>query len=210
MDTFLSFVWEPSLVKVNAITAATEATCLILSVDETVRNPASAPPEGQAAANAMAGGWGGGVQAAANTIASGRGRIGGGDRVEFGGKGGGREEGGAKQSIEQLHAHLLCEGAPAVCEGGAPVVCEGRALLCVKEEHLFTSCRPRPPRGTSTECKVMTMTLTLIWIWISAHAWILCGPTWIRAACRIKWIRIWPAAGVAAAVWACFPGPLHD
>ena len=78
VDTFLSFVWEPSLVKVNAITAATEATCLILSVDETVRNPASAPPEGQAAANAMAGGWGGGVQAAANTIASGRGRIGGG------------------------------------------------------------------------------------------------------------------------------------
>ena len=142
----------------------------------------------------------------------------GGDRGEVGGKGGGREEGGAKQSIEQLHAHLLCEGAPAVCEGGAPVVCEGgapvvcegRALLCVKEEHLFTSCRPRPPRGTSTECKVMTMTLTLIWIWISAHAWILCGPTWIRAACRIKWIRIWPAAGVAAAVWACFPGPLHD
>jgi len=38
-DTFESFVWEPSLIRTNAITAATEAACLILSVDETVRNP---------------------------------------------------------------------------------------------------------------------------------------------------------------------------
>ena len=30
------FVWEPSLVKVNAIQAAVEAACLILSVDETI------------------------------------------------------------------------------------------------------------------------------------------------------------------------------
>jgi T-complex protein 1 subunit eta len=30
------FVWEPSLVKVNALQAATEAACLILSVDETI------------------------------------------------------------------------------------------------------------------------------------------------------------------------------
>ena len=29
MDTFGSFVWEPSLVKTNAITAATEAACLV-------------------------------------------------------------------------------------------------------------------------------------------------------------------------------------
>lgn len=36
-----AFVWEPSLVKVNAISSATEAACLILSVDETVRNPQS-------------------------------------------------------------------------------------------------------------------------------------------------------------------------
>ena len=36
-----AFVWEPSLVKVNAINSATEAACLILSVDETVRNPQS-------------------------------------------------------------------------------------------------------------------------------------------------------------------------
>ncbi|KAH9849279.1 chaperonin Cpn60/TCP-1 family [Lenzites betulinus] len=34
-----AFVWEPSLVKVNAISSATEAACLILSVDETVRAP---------------------------------------------------------------------------------------------------------------------------------------------------------------------------
>jgi len=40
-DTWDRFVWEPALVKKNAITAATEAACLILSVDETVRNPAS-------------------------------------------------------------------------------------------------------------------------------------------------------------------------
>ncbi len=31
-----AFVWEPSLVKVNAIQAAVEASCLILSVDETI------------------------------------------------------------------------------------------------------------------------------------------------------------------------------
>lgn len=30
------FVWEPSLVKINALQAATEAACLILSVDETI------------------------------------------------------------------------------------------------------------------------------------------------------------------------------
>jgi T-complex protein 1 subunit eta len=40
-DTYENFVWEPSLVKTNAIIAATEAACLILSIDETVRNPRS-------------------------------------------------------------------------------------------------------------------------------------------------------------------------
>jgi len=35
------FVWEPSLVKINALSGATEAACLILSVDETVKNPQS-------------------------------------------------------------------------------------------------------------------------------------------------------------------------
>lgn len=45
VNTFESYVWEPKLVKLNALQAATEATCLVLSVDETVRNPASQPPD---------------------------------------------------------------------------------------------------------------------------------------------------------------------
>lgn len=38
-DNFEAYVWEPTLVKFNALSAATEAACMILSVDETVRNP---------------------------------------------------------------------------------------------------------------------------------------------------------------------------
>eukprot|EP00208_Stichococcus_sp_RCC1054_P006272 CAMPEP_0206140596 /NCGR_PEP_ID=MMETSP1473-20131121/9980_1 /ASSEMBLY_ACC=CAM_ASM_001109 /TAXON_ID=1461547 /ORGANISM="Stichococcus sp, Strain RCC1054" /LENGTH=530 /DNA_ID=CAMNT_0053534795 /DNA_START=134 /DNA_END=1723 /DNA_ORIENTATION=- len=41
IDTMGSYVWEPAMVKANAITAATEAACLVLSVDETVTNPRS-------------------------------------------------------------------------------------------------------------------------------------------------------------------------
>lgn len=44
-DMMERFVWEPALVKINAIQAATEASCLILSVDETIRNEESAPPQ---------------------------------------------------------------------------------------------------------------------------------------------------------------------
>ena len=36
-DNMAAFVWEPSLVKINAVQAAVEASCLILSVDETIR-----------------------------------------------------------------------------------------------------------------------------------------------------------------------------
>ncbi|KAL4535128.1 hypothetical protein Ndes2437A_g05865 [Nannochloris sp. 'desiccata'] len=61
VDTFAAFVWEPALVKINAITAASEAACLVLSVDETVRNPRSEAAD-------MGGGGGGG----------GRGMMGGG------------------------------------------------------------------------------------------------------------------------------------
>nr|CAG4649222.1 EOG090X03U0 [Scapholeberis mucronata]SVE93535.1 EOG090X03U0 [Scapholeberis mucronata] len=47
-DNMEKCVWEPSLVKINALSAASEATCLILSVDETIKNPKSgegpAPP----------------------------------------------------------------------------------------------------------------------------------------------------------------------
>lgn len=38
-DNFAAFVWEPSLSKLNAYIAATEAACLILSIDETVKAP---------------------------------------------------------------------------------------------------------------------------------------------------------------------------
>ena len=40
-DNMEAFVWEPSLVKINAISSAAEAAALILSVDETVKNPQS-------------------------------------------------------------------------------------------------------------------------------------------------------------------------
>jgi len=41
-DNFNACVWEPAIVKINALTAASEAACLILSVDETIKNPKSA------------------------------------------------------------------------------------------------------------------------------------------------------------------------
>ncbi|TGZ80190.1 hypothetical protein EX30DRAFT_359219 [Ascodesmis nigricans] len=44
-DNLEAFVWEPVAVKVNAIQAATEAACLILSVDETIKNQESAQPQ---------------------------------------------------------------------------------------------------------------------------------------------------------------------
>lgn len=47
-DNFAGCVWEPSVVKINALTAASEATCLILSVDETIKNP-KAEQQGQGA-----------------------------------------------------------------------------------------------------------------------------------------------------------------
>lgn len=37
-DNFERYVWEPALVKINALASATEAACTILSVDETVTN----------------------------------------------------------------------------------------------------------------------------------------------------------------------------
>ncbi|KAI5806292.1 chaperonin Cpn60/TCP-1 family [Geopyxis carbonaria] len=43
-DNLERFVWEPIAVKINAIQAATEAACLILSVDETIKNQESAAP----------------------------------------------------------------------------------------------------------------------------------------------------------------------
>ena len=43
------FVWEPEIVRLNVLTAATEAACTILSVDQTIRNPASEQQAAQAA-----------------------------------------------------------------------------------------------------------------------------------------------------------------
>jgi len=40
-DNFEACVWEPAVMKINALTAALEATCLVLSVDETIKNPKS-------------------------------------------------------------------------------------------------------------------------------------------------------------------------
>ncbi|QLG74757.1 hypothetical protein HG535_0H00830 [Zygotorulaspora mrakii] len=42
-DNFVKFVWEPALVKINALNSATEAVNLILSVDETITNQESQP-----------------------------------------------------------------------------------------------------------------------------------------------------------------------
>lgn len=43
-DTFEAGVWEPSDNKCNSLAAAAEATCVILSIDETVINPKSQDP----------------------------------------------------------------------------------------------------------------------------------------------------------------------
>lgn len=49
-DNFEACVWEPAIVRINALTAASEAACLIVSVDETIKNPRStvdAAPSGR-------------------------------------------------------------------------------------------------------------------------------------------------------------------
>ena len=48
-ENFLAAVWEPAVVKINAITAASEAACLILSIDETVKVPKSSSEPSNAA-----------------------------------------------------------------------------------------------------------------------------------------------------------------
>lgn len=45
VDNMEAFVWEPSVIKINCISAAAEAACLLLSVDETVKNPQSEQAE---------------------------------------------------------------------------------------------------------------------------------------------------------------------
>ena len=41
IDTYIQFVWEPTLLKENILNAATEACCSVISVDQTVKNPKS-------------------------------------------------------------------------------------------------------------------------------------------------------------------------
>ncbi|KAJ3196292.1 T-complex protein 1 subunit eta [Irineochytrium annulatum] len=59
-DNFIEFVWEPALVKTNMLSSASEAACLILSVDETVKNVQSeAPGQGMGGAPMRGRGRGG-------------------------------------------------------------------------------------------------------------------------------------------------------
>jgi len=60
-DLFQEFVWEPELVRINVLSAATEAACTILSVDQTIKNPKSEQQQEEAAKRMaqMQGGGGG-------------------------------------------------------------------------------------------------------------------------------------------------------
>eukprot|EP01147_Barroeca_monosierra_P000562 gene562-3879_t len=49
-DNFEAAVWEPAVVKINALTAASEAACMILSVDETIKAETSQVAGAQAQA----------------------------------------------------------------------------------------------------------------------------------------------------------------
>ncbi|KAL9649634.1 hypothetical protein ABK040_003311 [Willaertia magna] len=61
-DNFEQFVWEPSLIKRNAISSAIEAATLVLSVDETVKNPESEQQQHDQQRNAAFGGGVGNMQ----------------------------------------------------------------------------------------------------------------------------------------------------
>jgi T-complex protein 1 subunit eta len=55
---YKAFVWEPEAVRVNVISAATEAACTILSVDQTIRNPKSEQQEAEAGKRLRGEGYG--------------------------------------------------------------------------------------------------------------------------------------------------------
>lgn len=59
-NTYKLGIWEPSDNKINSIQAATEAACVILSIDETVIAPSSQDPGGMEHSSGMIGGGGGG------------------------------------------------------------------------------------------------------------------------------------------------------
>jgi len=58
-DTFERGVWEPASSKINSFGSAAEAACLILSVDETIKNPKTTQEDGGALARPMRGAAGG-------------------------------------------------------------------------------------------------------------------------------------------------------
>jgi len=68
-NTFDLGVWEPSDNKMNSLQAATEAACVILSIDETVISPRSQDPAAQATGQ-MGGGGAGGMMGNAMDIAN--------------------------------------------------------------------------------------------------------------------------------------------
>jgi len=57
-NTFQNYVWEPSMVKENALASATEAACVILSIDETVKAPGSDVWDGKSGMGKMGKGKG--------------------------------------------------------------------------------------------------------------------------------------------------------
>jgi T-complex protein 1 subunit eta len=77
-NTFDSGVWEPAANKLNSLASAVEAACVVLSIDETVKNPqsekAGAPSQG---VGLGAGGPGGGkTRKAVSEAMGGRGMAG--------------------------------------------------------------------------------------------------------------------------------------
>ncbi|OXA62796.1 T-complex protein 1 subunit eta [Folsomia candida] len=58
-DNYIACVWEPAIMKINALSAATEAACLILSVDETIKSPKSGGAGDTSAGNPYARGGAG-------------------------------------------------------------------------------------------------------------------------------------------------------
>ncbi len=76
-DTFASGVWEPVTSKVNSFASATEAACMILSVDETVRAPAAQNPDGSPMSQRGGpGGMGGGGMAGGKKMSAALGGVG--------------------------------------------------------------------------------------------------------------------------------------
>jgi T-complex protein 1 subunit eta len=83
-DCFESAVWEPMANKLNAYRAATEAACMVLSVDQTVRNPKSEQAQQQ-----QRGQMGGGRKGAPMSAAMGGGGLKGMAQMMGGALGGG-------------------------------------------------------------------------------------------------------------------------